>query len=153
MLQLTNTMVHHSTITHLGEEPGWFGGTNFKKKRNTIPAANWILIKQRRRRLFCAVIYEAESAQQKNRRIRARHQKLQHLLFLMIGCGLVHGGQALDQGGQVASLTPQVALYLTLGNLLYHQPCFAGTPPTKKYVGISEINSHGPGDTHVSIKR
>ena len=148
-------MVHHTTMTHLGEEPGWFSRTSVKK-RVAIPAANWILIKQRRRRGFRTIIYEDESAQHKNRRIRARHQQLRRLLILVIGCSLVQGGHALDQEVRnlVRGLTTQMALYpgfSTLGNLLFPQPCFADRT-TKKYIGISEINSHGPGDTHVRTK-
>ena len=107
-------------MIHFGEERGWFCTTGVKKKRAAIPAANWILIKQRRHRGFRTIIYEAESAQHKNRRIRARHQQLRRLLILVIGCSLVQGGHA-DR-------------------------------TTKKYIGISEINSHGPGDTHVRTK-
>ena len=142
-------------MIHFGEERGWFCRTGVKKKRAAIPAANWILIKQRRHRGFRTIIYEAESAQHKNRRIRARHQQLRRLLILVIGCSLVQGDHALDQ--EVRNwfgLTTQMALYpgfSTLGNLLFPRPCSADRT-TKKYIGISEINSHGPGDTHVRTK-
>ena len=153
--QWTDIMVHHSMMTHLGEDRGWFAKINIKKRRAAIPAANWILIKQRRYRGFRPVIYDTESAQHKNQRMGLRHQRLQHFLLLVIGCSLIEGGHALGQGGHVAGLAGQVALYpgiLSLGSLFYPQPCSAGSPATQKHVGISEINSHGPGDTHVSKK-
>ena len=147
-------MVCHSNMTLLGQGRGWKEMAFLKHKTAIIPAANWILIKQRRRRGFRVTIYEAESAQHKAQRIGARHQRLQHLLFVMVGCGLFQGGQAQGQGGQFLGLATQVAFYpgmVSLGNLMFPQSCSAG-PSTQKYLGISEINSHGPGDTHVSIR-
>ena len=99
-------------------------------------------------------IYEAESAQHKSCRIGARHQRLQGLMLLMVSCGLIQGGHAQDQGRQFSGLVTQVALYpgiVSLGNLfLLPTSSSAGGVAERKYVGISEINSHGPGDTHVS---
>ena len=74
----------------------------------------------------------------------------------MVGWGLFQGGHAQEQGRQYAGLVTQVALYpgmVSLGSLLFYPSCLAGGPSEQKYIGISEINSHGPGDTHVSTER
>ena len=136
----------------MGESRGWNPHLVRKSRKILIPATNYILIKQRRRRGFRATIFRDQTPQQVARKLKLRHERM---ILMLLGSLFIPGGQAFERGPQFDSLVNHVALspgLMSLANLfLYPQQSNAGAPTVPKFFAISEINAHGPTDSHVSI--
>ena len=147
-------MVSAAEIKTLGKTRGWSPYVARNARKIVNPTANYIFIKQRRRRGFRTAIICDRTPKQVARRMKLRHERM-FLIFL--GSLFIQGGQAFEQGPQLNSLVNSLVVYpglMSLANLaLYPQPSSAGGPTTPKFFAISEINAHGPGDTHVSISK
>ena len=80
------------------------------------------------------------------------------LLYILLGCSIIHNTQAVDSGMQLAPLMQDTAVIPRLHAItfLIFLPWALAAPPWtregqrgKGFV-ISEINSHDPEETHVS---